>query len=101
MDHALRTLGEHGYRTETEIRSPGFARITVTSPDGYITDVDFGIDWRSSPPIGLSIGPVLSEDDAVGNKVAALFSRGETRDYLDFDSIRRSGRYSVFRTITA
>ena len=44
--------------------------------------------------IPLDIGPVLSPDDAVGNKTAALFSRGEARDYLDVDRIRRSGQYT-------
>ena len=46
------------------------------------------------PPVRLEVGPVLAIEDAVGNKVGALFSRAETRDYLDVDAIRRSGRYS-------
>ena len=45
------------------------------------------------------VGPVLAPDDAVGNKVAALFSRGEARDYLDVDRIRASGRYRDRRLI--
>lgn len=42
---------------------------------------------------------MLAVDDAVGNKVTALFSRGEVRDYLDVDSIRRSGRYDDERLL--
>lgn len=55
--------------------------------------MDLGIDWRAEPPVLLAVGPVLAADDAVGNKVAALFSRGEIRDYLDVDAIRCTGRY--------
>ncbi len=50
-------------------------------------DVDLGIDWRSREPVALEVGPVLAIEDAVGNKVAALYSRGEVRDYLDVDHI--------------
>lgn len=39
-------------------------------------------------------------DDAVANKVSALFSRGELRDYLDVDAIRRSGRYTDQRLLS-
>lgn len=95
VDSAIESLRQHGYRVDENLRNPGFARISVSSEASeYTTDVDFGIDWRSSPPVHLSIGPVLAEPDAVGNKVAALFSRGEARDYLDFDSIRECGGYS-------
>lgn len=95
VDAAIRALRVRGYQVQEETRSPGFARISVSSEENdYETDIDFGIDWRSSPPVQLSIGSVLAESDAVGNKVAALFSRGETRDYLDFDSIREHGKYS-------
>lgn len=30
----------------------------------------------------------------MANKVGALFSRGEPRDYLDVDAIRESGRFA-------
>ena len=56
--------------------------------------MDLGVDWRAHPPVLMEVGPVLSIEDAVGNKMAALFSRAESRDYLDVDAIRRSGRYS-------
>jgi hypothetical protein len=37
---------------------------------------------------------VLALRDAVGSKVAAVDSRGEARDFLDLDAIRRSGRFT-------
>lgn len=57
-------------------------------------EVDLGIDWRAHEPINLGVGPVLDREDAVGNKGAALYSRGEIRDYLDVDAIRQSGDYT-------
>ncbi|NQX15026.1 hypothetical protein [Rathayibacter sp. VKM Ac-2857] len=33
-------------------------------------------------------------EDAVGSKVVAIYGRTEARDFLDLDSIRRSGRFS-------
>lgn len=51
---------------------------------------DMGIDYREFPPATLSIGPVLDARDAVANKLGAMCSRGEPRDYLDADAIRLS-----------
>lgn len=42
----------------------------------------------------LDVGPVLALPDAIANKVGALYSRAEVRDYLDVDAIRQSGRYT-------
>jgi hypothetical protein len=53
-----------------------------------------GVDWRGNEPLRLSIGPVLHPDDAVANKVCALFGRAEVRDYVDVDAILSSGRYA-------
>ncbi|MBB1514769.1 hypothetical protein H5398_02095 [Tessaracoccus sp. MC1679] len=36
----------------------------------------------------------MAIEDAVANKVGALYSRGEPRDYLDVDAIRESGRFA-------
>jgi Nucleotidyl transferase AbiEii toxin, Type IV TA system len=44
-------------------------------------------------PLRLSIGPVLHPDDAVANKICALFGRAEVRDYVDVDAVMSSGRY--------
>jgi predicted nucleotidyltransferase component of viral defense system len=53
-----------------------------------------GVDWRKHPPVQLAIGPVLDADDAVANKVCALFGRAEVRDYIDVDAVLASGRYT-------
>jgi hypothetical protein len=45
-------------------------------------------------PIRLAVGPVLHADDAVANKVCALFGRAEIRDYVDVAAILASNRYS-------
>jgi len=90
-------LTGHGYHV-TRIRStPEFARLlveTTDAADDNVVEVDLGIDWRNEPPTQFAIGPVLALRDAVGSKVAAVYSRGEARDYLDLDAIRRSGRFT-------
>jgi hypothetical protein len=77
------------------LSNPGFARLQVTDPNaGATAKVELGIDWRAHPPVMLAIGPVLHPDDAVANKVCALFSRAQARDYIDVDAVLRSGRYT-------
>jgi hypothetical protein len=44
--------------------------------------------------LALAIGPVLHADDAVANKVCALFGRALPRDFLDVDAAIMSDRYS-------
>jgi hypothetical protein len=44
--------------------------------------------------VQLAVGPVLHSDDAVANKVCALFGRALPRDFLDVDAIVMSGRYT-------
>ncbi|WP_140399939.1 hypothetical protein [Aeromicrobium sp. PE09-221] len=56
--------------------------------------MDFAVNWRADVPVHLGIGPVLTERDAVAGKLSAAYSRGEIRDYLDLDAIRRSARYT-------
>jgi hypothetical protein len=78
------------------VQNPTFARIAITDPtSGINTKIELGIDWRAHPPTYLDIGPVLHPDDAVANKVGALYGRGEVRDYIDVDGILRSGRYQL------
>jgi hypothetical protein len=81
-------------------RAETFARLEATEPaSGRAGAVDLAADVRGSDPVGLSIGPVLAESDAVASKVAAVFSRGYARDYLDLAGILASGRYSRDRLI--
>lgn len=87
-------LVESGYVVQVVQQGQSFTRMVVSSNSGLQTELDMGIDWRANEPVALEVGPVLAVEDAVANKVAALYSRGETRDFLDVDSIRKSGRYS-------
>jgi hypothetical protein len=50
-------------------------------------------------PVLLEIGPVLHADDAVANKMAALYGRALARDFLDIDAILASGRYTRERLL--
>lgn len=65
--------------------------------------VELGAAWRANDPVHMSIGPVLHPDDAVTNKMGALYGRAQARDFIDIDAAIRSGRYSLLasRTISA
>lgn len=100
LERVVAALQEAGYDVEIREQHPCFSRLVLSrgSAEPAVT-VDLGVDWRAEDPVRLAVGPVLAPDDAVGNKVAALFSRGEARDYLDVDRIRASGRYQDRRLI--
>lgn len=82
-----------GYNVSVYRRSEHFMSL-VAERNGIAQQIDMGIDYREHQPQTLEIGPVLDIEDAVANKVCAVFSRGEVRDYIDLDSIRRSGRFT-------
>lgn len=82
-------------------RAPQFARLHITTAEGRFVEMDMGVDYREGDPVTLSIGPVLSLDDAVANKVSALYGRAEPRDYLDVDAIRSSGKFTDAELIDA
>lgn len=94
VDLLIDNLRTDGYAVEEARRAERFARLLVTDDHTASVEIDLGVDWREAEPVTLSIGPVLGIDDAVGNKVSALYSRAEARDYLDVDAIRRSGRFT-------
>ena len=85
-------MRERGLEVVEVRNAPQFANFSATSPTGQIVEVDLGVDWRAAEPVTLSVGPVLSLEDAVGSKVVAVYSRAEVRDYLDLDAIRESKR---------
>ena len=91
----VRAYEVDGLDVAVTIANSGFARLQVTDPPtGAMAKVELGIDWRAHPPVALGIGPVLHPDDAVANKVCALYSRAQARDFIDVDAILRSGRYT-------
>ncbi len=81
-----------GLRVEAERRHDTFTRLTVS--DGVQTaTVDLGVDSRANEPVRISIGAVLHPDDAVANKMRALYERAHACDFIDIDAVLRSGRY--------
>jgi hypothetical protein len=74
-------LGAAGYATFVIMSGETFARLIVTDlVDGREEKVELSADWRAHDPVQLDIGPVLHPDDAVANKVCALFGRALPRD---------------------
>lgn len=93
VDAVIAAYRRDGLAAEVEARSSTFARLSVSSGEEH-AKVELGVDWRKNEPIRLAVGPVLHADDAVANKVCALFARAEVRDYVDVAAILASGRYS-------
>jgi nucleotidyltransferase AbiEii toxin of type IV toxin-antitoxin system len=93
VDAVIAAYRRDGLQTAAEVRSSTFARLSVSS-GAERAKVELGVDWRKNKPILLAVGPVLHADDAVANKVCALFGRAEVRDYVDVAAILASGRYS-------
>jgi hypothetical protein len=86
---AYRAAGLH---VEAERRHDTFTRLTVT--DGVQSaKVELGVDLRANEPVRISVGPVLHPDDAVANKMGALYERALARDFIDIHAVLRSGRY--------
>jgi hypothetical protein len=71
-----------------------FARLVV-SDHRDSSKVELAVDFRDNAPIHMAIGPVLHPDDAVANKMCALYGRAFARDFVDVHAILVSGRYST------
>ncbi|WP_432940981.1 nucleotidyl transferase AbiEii/AbiGii toxin family protein [Kribbella sp. CA-253562] len=93
VERLIAAYDAEGLRADVARQTPAFARIVVTGPDGATGKADLGVDHRQFPPVVMKIGPVLSEQDAVGSKVGAVYSRLEPRDLIDVQAILDSGRY--------
>lgn len=89
-----------GLRAEVVRQAPAFARIAVTDDHGAQAKADLGVDHRLFPPAKMAVGPVLSEADAVGSKVGAVYSRLEPRDLMDVQAVLDSGRYDPDALLT-
>jgi hypothetical protein len=88
-----------GLQVRVDRRHETFARLDV-SDTGHTSKVELGVDWRANEPIHMAIGSVLHPDDAVANKMAALYGRALARDFIDIDAALRSGRYDRARLLT-
>lgn len=95
-----RAFASDGLDVELPKTADTFARFVVTDEAGRSTKVEMGYDWRAEPPTVLDFGPVLHPDDAVANKVSAIFSRAEARDYVDVVAALSSGRYTTERLLS-
>lgn len=90
-----------GMKVGVVARAETFARLLVKPQAGADEPekVELAADWRSRDPVMLGIGPVLHADDAVANKMTALYGRALARDFLDVDAILASGRYDRERLL--
>jgi hypothetical protein len=61
----------------------GLAEWTVIAPDGRQTMLQMSYFHREHEPVRMPVGPVLDLEDLIGQKVCALASRVEPRDYID------------------
>jgi hypothetical protein len=89
VDQLIAAYRAAGLGVVTARRAPLFARLVVDA----VTKLDLGVDLRQYPPVRLEIGAVLSERDAIGSKVGAVYSRLEPRDFIDLQFVLESGRY--------
>jgi hypothetical protein len=89
VEHALRDAGYQLTPVDraTDLAADiadGLAEWDVVAPDGETTQVQVAFFDRLREPVQIrGIGPVLDLDDVIANKVGALVTRGELRDYLD------------------
>jgi hypothetical protein len=94
VDGLVDELRRAGYGVDERRRAVLFATLAITAADGRTVEMDLGQDWREREPARFAVGPVLSVEDAVASKLDALYTRRETRDYIDVDAIRSSGRFT-------
>jgi hypothetical protein len=96
VEAVVSALDAEGLDVTIEQNAPTFARLIVADAQAKeAARLELGVDWRANAPVRLEVGPVLHPDDAVANKVCALYGRGAVRDYIDVDGILRSGRYPL------
>lgn len=81
-----------GLGVDAERRHDTFMRLTVSNGE-ETAKVELGVDIRTNDPVRIAVGPVLHPDDAVANKLRALYDRALARDFVDIDAVLRSGRY--------
>jgi hypothetical protein len=93
-------LEDAGYKVSVIMSAETFTRLSLAGPEGGAEEkVELAVDWRAHDPVQLAVGPVLHPDDAVANKVCALFGRALPRDFLDVDAAIISGRYTRERLL--
>jgi hypothetical protein len=76
-DLVIDALTGNGFSVTVDARAETFARLLVSRDDEPGVEpqkMELAADWRAHPPVTLDIGPVLHPHDAVGNKMAALYT---------------------------
>jgi hypothetical protein len=104
VDAVITAMESHRYDVTVVLRNETFARLllgdtSLPEQEQEPEKLELSADWRSHQPVMLSFGPVLHPDDAVANKMCALFGRAQPRDFLDVDAAIQSGRYSRERLL--
>jgi len=80
---ALRDAGYTVEITRPPAPDGDFARFTATR-DGNAVIVDLARDWRAYPATPVpDLGPVLTSEDLIASKTAALVARALPRDFVD------------------
>ena len=79
-------LAEANLAVERRQVAHGFARVSVTAGDNH-TEVDLCVDYRLLPAEPSAVGPALALEELAANKLLALFSRAEARDFVDFAAL--------------
>jgi len=79
-------LSAERFAVERRQVAHGFARLSVRAGDDH-TEIDLCVDYRLLPAEPSAIGPVLSLEELAANKLLALFSRAEARDFVDFAAV--------------
>jgi hypothetical protein len=100
VDEVAAALASEGFDVAEVIRNDTFARLLLNDGTGAEPDkLELSADWRAHPPVLVKLGPVLHPDDAVANKVIALYGRAAARDFLDVDVAVESGLYTRKRLL--
>ena len=94
LDRIIAALRAAGYTVESRRRQDTFAQLTIVSAQGAALTWTWAWTGGLTRPCGWRSGPSCPLRTRWATRSGPLFSRAETRDYLDVDAIRRSGRYS-------
>jgi hypothetical protein len=100
VDAVISAYRRDGLVVQAEVLTASFARLNVGSASDS-AKVELGVDWRKNKPVGLAVGPVLHADDAVANKVCALFGRLDTSPRRQRPKARRKSEATPARRCPA
>ncbi|MEV6801379.1 nucleotidyl transferase AbiEii/AbiGii toxin family protein [Micromonospora rifamycinica] len=99
MDHFHEHLARTGLRAADRYGfalAGGYAVQAAGLIERPSEDVDLFTDWDRREEFTAAVTAVVHayRDDAVANKMSALYGRAFARDFIDIDATLRSGRYT-------